>query len=166
MEKGSLSSVCQMDLQSYSQLPAWDQGLDLDLNHPESQSHRLIQIVFLLILKYQWKLQKEQIEYFYLPFQVVVESALDLKMEGSLFLDEEVYDPLYSSEFSVTDHTLPCSISQGFCYISMKEVRFHDIVQGSLPSECQMDFQSSSQLPAWEQGVDLDLNHPNLNLIN
>ena len=67
-----------------------------------------------------------------------------------LFLDEEVYDPLYSSESSVTNQTFPCSISQGVCCISMKEVRLHDIAQGSvsetdlLSSACQMDFQSSS----------------------
>ena len=55
-----------------------------------------------------------------------------------------MYDPLYSSEGSVTDQTLPCSISKGVCYISLKEVRLHDIVQGSLSFVCQMDFQSSS----------------------
>ena len=77
-----------------------------------------------------------------------------------LFLDEEVYDPLYSSKSSVVDQTFSCSTSQGVCCISLKEVRLHDIAQGSLPSECQMDFQSSSQLLVWKQGLDLDLNHP------
>ena len=49
---------------------------------------------------------------------------------------EEVYDPLYSSEGSVTDHTLPCDILQEICCIYMKEVRLHDIAQYSLSSEC------------------------------
>ena len=53
-----------------------------------------------------------------------------------LFLDEEVYDPLYSSKGSVIDRPLPCIISQEVCCISLKEVRLHDIVQGSLSSEC------------------------------
>ena len=61
-----------------------------------------------------------------------------------LFLVEEVYDSLYSPEGNVTDQTLPCDILQTICYISLKEVRLHDIAQGSLSSVCQMDFQSSS----------------------
>ena len=65
------------------------------------------------------------------------------KEECSLFLDEEVYDPLYSSECSETEPFL-CSILQGLYYISLKEVRLHDIAQWSSPSECQMDFESSS----------------------
>ena len=48
-----------------------------------------------------------------------------------LFMDEEVYDPLYSSERNVADHNFPCSISQGVCCISLKEVRLHDIARGS-----------------------------------
>ena len=42
-----------------------------------------------------------------------------------LFLDEEVYDPLYYSERSVADQAFPCSIS-------LKELSLHDISQGSL----------------------------------
>ena len=61
-----------------------------------------------------------------------------------LILEEERHDPLCSSESSVFDHTLSCSISQGFFCISLKEVRLYDIEQGSLFSVCQMDFQSSS----------------------
>ena len=63
-----------------------------------------------------------------------------------LLLVEEVYDPLYYFEGSVTDHPFPCSISQGVCFISLKEVRLHDIEKGSLSktdvlsSMCQMDF--------------------------
>ena len=60
-----------------------------------------------------------------------------------LLLDEEVYDPLYSSKCSETE-PLPCSILQEVYCISLKEVRLHDIAQGSLSSVCQMDFQSSS----------------------
>ena len=44
-----------------------------------------------------------------------------------LFLDEEVYDPLYSFECIVTNQPLRCSISQGVCCISLKEVRLHEI---------------------------------------
>ena len=67
------------------------------------------------------------------------------KEECNLFLllDEEVYDPLYYFECSETD-PLPCSILQGVYCISLKEVRLHDIAQGSFPSECQVGFQSSS----------------------
>ena len=61
-----------------------------------------------------------------------------------------MYDPLYSSERSVADQKKLCSISHVFCFISLKEVILHDIVQFSLSetdllsSVCQMDFQSSS----------------------
>ena len=61
-----------------------------------------------------------------------------------VFLDEEVYDPLYYSKGSVNDLTLPCDILQAICCISLKEVRLHGIAQASLSSKCQMDFQSSS----------------------
>ena len=57
-----------------------------------------------------------------------------------LILEEERHDPLCSSESSVADQTLSCSISQGVCFISLKEVRLHDIAQGSLSSVWQMDF--------------------------
>ena len=57
------------------------------------------------------------------------------KEECSLFLllNEEVYDPLYSSECSETE-PLPCSKTNPLevSCISLKEVRLHDIAQGSL----------------------------------
>ena len=57
-----------------------------------------------------------------------------------LFLAKEVYDPLNSSEGSVTNQTFPCDILQEFFCISLKEVRLHGIAQASLSYECQMDF--------------------------
>ena len=57
----------------------------------------------------------------------------------SLLLDEEVYDQLYYSECSEIE-TFPCSILQGFYFISLRKVILHEIVQGSFPSECQVVF--------------------------
>ena len=85
----------------------------------------------------------------HVDFSIFSQNDDGRKEECSLFLDEEVYDTLYSSECSMTE-PLPCSILQGVCCISLKEVRLHDIAQGSLSetnvlsSVCQMDFQSSS----------------------
>ena len=76
-----------------------------------------------------------------------------------LLLDEEMYDHIYSSECSETE-PFPCSILYKLYCISLKEVILHGIAQGSILSEFQVGFQSSSQLPVWKQGLNLDLNHP------
>ena len=57
-----------------------------------------------------------------------------------VFSEDERHDPLCYSESSVDDQTLSCSISEGVCYISLKEVSLVDIVQGSLSKN---DFLSS-----------------------
>ena len=79
-------------------------------------------------------------------FAFLSENVDGRKEEGNLFLflAEDMYDPLYSYEGSVTDQTFRCDILQTICCICLKEVRLHDISQASLSSECQMDFQSSS----------------------